>query len=641
MANDRTQNGIDDRSLDAFLFHQGTHFRAYDYLGCSVVPDRNGYSYTFRTWAPAAQQVSVVGDFCDWQTGLPMSRITDGGVWELVFFSEKCYLGASYKLRIASPHGVHLKGDPYARRSKGSDDGASVIVGESSFVWEDAAWLSERKKKICSKKGRYLPTPINIYELHLGSFARHEDGRYFSYTELAERLVPYVKSLGYTHIEILPVTEYPYDGSWGYQVGAFYAPTSRFGAPDDFRAFVNAFHRAGVGVILDWVPAHFPKDAWGLFEFDGRPLYEYQGRDRMESRSWGTRFFDVGREEVQSFLVSSAMFWLREYHIDGLRVDAVSSMLYLDYDRMPGEWIPNAYGGNLNLESIAFFQKLNQTVYGEFPDVLMIAEESTAFGKLTHPVSSGGLGFALKWNMGWANDFYAYLSLDPVYRRYHHSALNFPLMYAFGENYVLPISHDEVVHGKRSLIGKISGNTEDKFKQMRTALLLQMTYPGKKLLFMGTEFAQFREWDFDSSLEWFMLEHPNHYAMREYVASLGQFYLSQPALWEQDFVEDGFSWIDPDDADHNLVSFRRRTISGEELIVVLSFSGSDLHGYRIPVFKKGEYEIVFASFGGGASSLLRHSDEAKNGDLLLDLPAFAGVVIKRLRKGRRKQKASF
>ncbi len=632
MAKERTKKRTADRSLDAFFFHQGTHSRAYDYLGCFVTEDENGYCYTFRTWAPGAEQVSVVGDFCDWQSGLPMSRVTEGGVWELVLFSGKSYIGASYKLRIASPHGIHLKGDPYARASKGADDGASIIVGDSSFVWEDARWLSERKKTICSKKGRYLPTPINIYELHLGSFARHEDGSYLSYTELAERLVPYVKSLGYTHIEILPITEFPYDGSWGYQVGAFFAPTSRFGTPDEFRAFVNAFHCAGVGVLLDWVPAHFPKDAWGLYEFDGRPLYEYQGRDRMESRSWGTRFFDVGREEVQSFLVSSAMFWLREYHIDGLRVDAVSSMLYLDYDRMPGEWIPNAYGGNLNLESIAFLQKLNQTVYSEFPDALMIAEESTAFGRLTHPVSSGGLGFGLKWNMGWANDFYAYLALDPVYRKYHHSALNFPLMYAFGENYVLPISHDEVVHGKQSLIGKISGNNEDKFKQMRTALLLQMTYPGKKLLFMGTEFAQYREWNFDDSLEWFMLEYPNHYAMREYVASLGQFYLSQPALWEQDFVEEGFSWIDPDDAGHNLVSFRRRAIGGEELIIVLSFSGAELHGYRIPVFEKGEYRIVFDSFGGGARAPLPYCAEGENGSLSLDLPPFAGVVIKRQRK---------
>ena len=640
MHNRQACDQTNDRSLDAFLFHQGTHFRAYSYLGCSVKKSSQGYVYTFRTWAPGAEYISVVGDFSDWQNGLPMSRITDGGIWELSFFSEISYIGSAYKLRIASPSGIHFKGDPYARASKGGDDGASLIVGESEFVWGDERWLAERKKTIRTRKGSYLPVPINIYELHLGSFDRHEDGSYLSYLELADRLVPYVKSLGYTHIEILPITEYPYDGSWGYQVGAFFAPTSRYGSPDDFRSFVNAFHKAGIGVILDWVPAHFPKDAWGLYEFDGRPLYEYQGRDRMESRSWGTRFFDVGREEVQSFLISSAMFWLREYHLDGLRVDAVSSMLYLDYDRMPGEWVPNVNGGNLNLESVAFLQKLNQTVYAEFPDVLMVAEESTAYGRLTHPVSSGGLGFALKWNMGWANDFYAYLSLDPVYRAHHHSALNFPLMYAFTENYVLPISHDEVVHGKRSLIGKISGNIDDKFRQMRTALLLQMTYPGKKLQFMGTEFAQFREWDYDGALEWFMLEYPKHFAMREYVASLGQFYLSEPALWEQDFSHTGFSWIDPDDASNNLVAFRRHALNKDELTVILSFSGAMISGYRIPVSKKGEYRIVFDSFGGDNAPTLQTVSDGKTHYLTLDIPPFAGFVLKRVPSAKAKKRTS-
>ena len=640
MHNRQACDQTNDRSLDAFLFHQGTHFRAYSYLGCSVKKSSQGYVYTFRTWAPGAEYISVVGDFSDWQNGLPMSRITDGGIWELSFFSEISYIGSAYKLRIASPSGIHFKGDPYARASKGGDDGASLIVGESEFVWGDERWLAERKKTIRTRKGSYLPVPINIYELHLGSFDRHEDGSYLSYLELADRLVPYVKSLGYTHIEILPITEYPYDGSWGYQVGAFFAPTSRYGSPDDFRSFVNAFHKAGIGVIFDWVPAHFPKDAWGLYEFDGRPLYEYQGRDRMESRSWGTRFFDVGREEVQSFLISSAMFWLREYHLDGLRVDAVSSMLYLDYDRMPGEWVPNVNGGNLNLESVAFLQKLNQTVYAEFPDVLMVAEESTAYGRLTHPVSSGGLGFALKWNMGWANDFYAYLSLDPVYRAHHHSALNFPLMYAFTENYVLPISHDEVVHGKRSLIGKISGNIDDKFRQMRTALLLQMTYPGKKLQFMGTEFAQFREWDYDGALEWFMLEYPKHFAMREYVASLGQFYLSEPALWEQDFSHTGFSWIDPDDASNNLVAFRRHALNKDELTVILSFSGAMISGYRIPVSKKGEYRIVFDSFGGDNAPTLQTVSDGKTHYLTLDIPPFAGFVLKRVPSAKAKKRTS-
>ena len=386
-------------------------------------------------------------------------------------------------------------------------------------------------------------------------------------------------------------------------------------------------------MLLDFVPAHFPKDAWGLYEFDGGPLYEYQGRDRMESRSWGTRFFDLGREEIQSFLISSAMFWLREFHIDGLRVDAVSSMLYLDYDRLPGEWIPNPDGGNLNLEALAFFKKLNGSVYSEFSDVLMIAEESTAFGRLTHPIEQGGLGFALKWNMGWANDFYDYLSTDPIYRKHHHRALNFPLMYAFTENYVLPVSHDEVVHGKRSLIGKIHGNIEDKFRQMRTALLLQMTYPGKKLLFMGTEFAQFREWDFNAPLEWFMLDFPEHRAMHEYVAALGHFYLDQPSLWEQDFDARGFEWIDPDDAEHNLVSFRRRAINGEELIVLLSFSGGETSDIRIPADAGDRYAVVFESFRTGVSDAPLTACETDGGYAVsVSLPPFAGIVLKRVNR---------
>ena len=351
----------------------------------------------------------------------------------------------------------------------------------------------------------------------------------------------------------------------------------------------------------------------------------------MESHSWGTRFFDLGREEIQSFLVSSALYWLREFHIDGLRVDAVASMLYLDYDRHPGEWIPNAYGGNLNLEAVAFLKKLNATVYGEIPDVLMIAEESTSYGRITHPVSEGGLGFALKWNMGWANDFYDYVSLDPVYRKHHHKALNFPLMYAYDENYVLPISHDEVVHGKKSLIDKMHGGYEDKFRQMRVALLLQMTYPGKKMLFMGTEFAQFREWDYESALEWFMLDYPPHYAMREYVASLGQFYLSQRALWELDFSPEGFSWIDADDAAHNLVSFRRRSIRGEELIVVLTFSGGEVRDVRIPVKGRGRYSVVFESSGTGEPRPdLLPLKEGGESVLRLDLPPYTGIVLKRV-----------
>ncbi len=621
--------------LDSYLFHQGTHFHAYDYLGCSVKEKDGEYLCTFRTWAPGARAVFVVGDFCDWERGLPMRRITEKGLWELCLRADASILGAAYKYRVESSARTCMKGDPYARFSRGGDDGASIVCPQSKYAWRDKAWLSHRKKTITVRRGQYLPTPINIYEVHLASFMRDENGEYLSYSELAEQLLPYVKTLGYTHIELLPITEYPYDGSWGYQVCSYFAPTSRFGTPDDFRAFVDTFHRAGIGVLLDWVPAHFPKDEWGLYEFDGSPLYEYQGRDRMESRSWGTRFFDLGREEVASFLISSALFWLREFHIDGLRVDAVASMLYLDYDREPGEWIPNAYGENLNLEAVAFLQKLNQTILTELPDVLMIAEESTSYGKITHPVSQGGLGFSLKWNMGWANDFYDYLSLDPVYRKYHHKALNFPLMYAFRENYVLPISHDEVVHGKRSLVGKMYGDYENKFRQMRVALLLQMTYPGKKLLFMGTEFAQFREWDYASSLEWFMLDYPVHFAMREYVASLGQLYLSERALWEIDFSPEGFSWIDADDAERNLVSFRRKSLQGDELIVVLCFSGAGADRVRIPVRSQADYQVIFETAGiGEARPALRPVRENGEHALYLTLEPFSGIVLRRVPKTR-------
>lgn len=562
-----------DDNMAAFLFHQGTNYTAYRYLGCFEFLEGEVYTYTFRTWAPSADSVSVVGDFFGWDTPIPMYRITDRGIFECTVTSTTCLNGKCYKYCITRNGRTYLKGDPYAIFSKGLDDGASIIY-TSKYNFSDSSYLSYRKRTVCSRGEAYLPTPINIYEVHLGSFLRHDDGSYYSYREFAAVLVPYVKYMGYTHVELLPITEYPYDGSWGYQVGAFFAPTSRFGTPDDLRFLIDSLHCAGIGVIFDFVPAHFPKDAWGLYEYDGGPLYEYQGYDRMESASWGTRFFDLGREEVQSFLISAALYYCREFHIDGLRVDAVASMLYLDYDRAPGEWIPNVNGGRENLEAIAFIKKLNQAVLGEFPDVLMIAEESTDFDGVTRPVSMGGLGFSMKWNMGWANDFYAYLSMDPVYRQYHHQALTFPLMYAFHSNYVLPISHDEVVHGKCSLIHKMHGSYEDKFLQMRSALLLQMTYPGKKMLFMGTEFAQFREWDFDHSLEWFMLDHEKHWQMRDYVRALNALYLSLPALWEQDFSSAGFHWLLADEAEKNLVAFERVALNGERVRVVISFSGS-------------------------------------------------------------------
>ena len=561
-------------NLAAFYFHQGTNFRAYEYFGCHLEKKDEKYVYSFRTWAKNADAIFLLADFTDWNNGLPLTRISDMGIWEIIFTSEKKLEDSAYKFKVCSSSGAKLKGDPYAFYSRGGADGASIVCTETSFAWSDGRFLKNRRKRNVVKNGSYLPTPINIYEMHLGSFARHENNSYYTYRELAEFLPSYLKSMGYTHVEFMPVAEHPFDGSWGYQVCAFYAPTSRFGTPSDFKFLINALHKADIGVIIDWVPAHFPKDEWGLYEFDGQALYEYQGKDRQESSSWGTRFFDFGREEVQSFLISNAFYFLREFHIDGLRVDAVASMIYLDYDRAPGEWIPNVNGGRENLEAIAFLKKLNSAILGEFPDVLTIAEESDSYGGITHPVSIGGVGFSLKWNMGFANDFYDYVMTDPYFRKYKHKALNFPLMYAFSENYVMPISHDEVVHGKLSFVNKMHGSYEDKFSEMRASLMLIMTYPGKKLSFMGTEYAQFREWDYENSLEWFMLDYPKHKQMRDYVAALNFFYLSTKELYEIDFKEAGFKWILADEAERNLVAFRRRSISGREIIVVINFSGA-------------------------------------------------------------------
>ena len=561
--------------LASYLFHQGTNYHAYEYLGCTSVFLENSFVYTFRTWAPGAHKVELVSDFVGWDTPMPMTRVTEGGVWEITYRSETSLEKQAYKFRITSSSGTKDKGDPYAAFSRGKDDGASLIFTRRDFKWSDAKWLSYRRRTVCEIGNSYIATPMNVYEMHVGSFMRHDDDSYVGYRELAGILPSYLKKMGYTHVEFLPLQEHPFDGSWGYQVCGFYAPTSRFGDPDDLRYLIDTLHGAGIGVIMDWVPAHFPKDAWGPYEFDGSPLYEYQGADRQESRTWGTRFFDLGREEIQSFLISNALYFLREFHIDGLRVDAVASMIYLDYDRDAGEWIPNSEGTNENKEATAFFRKLNTAVFAEFPDALMIAEESAAFGGITSPISAGGLGFNLKWNMGWANDFYDYVATDPLFRKYKHTALNFPIMYAFRENYCLPISHDEVVHGKKSFIDKMFGSYEDKFREARCALMLQMTYPGKKLMFMGTEYAQFREWDYESSLEWFMLDYPNHRHFSQYVAALNELYLSSPELYEIDFSPEGFSWILPDEAERNLVAFKRHDLSGNSLTVLINFSGGE------------------------------------------------------------------
>lgn len=584
---------FENHGLAAYLFHQGTNDTAYEYLGVHRV----GETFVFRVWAPNADRVWVVGDFNGWSDGHPMQQVTENGVWEVVLSDTAVHLGDRYKYKILGCGKEMLKADPYGVCCELPPDTASVVYDLDGYAWRDDGWLAYRKRK----RKRMYSEPMNIYEVHLGSWKRHEDGSYYSYTELATELAPYVKQMGYTHIELMPVMEHPFDGSWGYQVCGYYAPTARFGQPKELMGLIDSMHEAGIGVILDWVPAHFPKDAHGLYEFDGCPLYEYQGWDRMEHAGWGTRRFDVGRPEVQSFLISNALFWLRMYHADGLRVDAVSSMLYLDYDRQPGEWIPNANGGNECLEAVAFFQKLNACVKKRASDCLMIAEESTAWQHVTG-TAQDSLGFDLKWNMGWMNDTLAYAKEDPLFRKYHHEKMTFSMTYAFDEQYILPISHDEVVHGKASFLDKMPGDYWKKFAGARAFYGYLMTHPGKKLFFMGNEIAQFREWDFQGAVEWFLLDYESHAKFQRYVARLNHFYLQTPALWQQDDAWDGFQWIDPDDRERSILSYRRIDKKGKEVLILLNFTPEVREGFSLGVPYAGVYEELLNSdaeeFGG-------------------------------------------
>ncbi len=620
--------------LAAYFFHQGTTTYAYDYLGAHYRETRGKRTWTFRVWAPNAQAVSLAGDFDDWGAGIPLTRSADADIWETTvtmdpsaeahptpdykpYFDRSTWDGMRYKYRIQGKNGTHLKADPYAAASESLHFTASVLHVPTRFSWDDRSWRLHRRHifgatgRTPKKERAFYPAPLNIYEMHLGSF-RTRDGQttkdnpdaYLNYREIAKILVPYLKEMGYTHVELMPIMEHPFDGSWGYQICSYYAPTARYGTPDDFKYFVNALHTAGIGVILDWVPAHFPKDEHGLYEFDGQPLYEYQGEDRMEHKGWGTRCFDVGRPEIQSFLISNALFWFREYHIDGLRVDAVAAMLYLDFDRSPGEWVPNTEGNNRNLESIAFFRKLNEKIFEEFPDVLMIAEESTDWPMITKPVYAGGLGFNFKWNMGWANDLFDYVQTDPLFRKYKHDKLTFPLMYAFSENYILPVSHDEVVHGKKSLLDKMFGPYEDKFAATRAFLGYMMTQPGKKMLFMGCEYGPFREWDYENQLEWFMLDFERHKQLQTYTAALNHLYLARRELWEDDFSWKGYTWLNAEDRDQNTIAYARFDASGAPLIAVINFSPVTRQGYTVPLTEGMplQWEEIFSSddplFGG-------------------------------------------
>lgn len=616
-----------------YVFHQGKNFRAYDFFGAHPFTEGGKKGFVFRVWAPHAEEVSVVGDFNSWDPAAhPMQRLQDGESFEIAIAGIKNF--TAYKYCIKAKDGRFLyKADPYAFHAETPSKTASKTFDLSKFKWSDKEYIKARNAR------NIYDSPMNIYEMNALSWRQYGDGNYFAFDKLVDDLIPYLLDMGYTHVEFMPLSEYPYDASWGYQVTGYYAITSRLGTPCDFMRLVNELHKNGIGVILDWVPAHFPKDAHGLYEFDGEPLYESSAWDRKEHKSWGTHRFDYGRAEVLSFLISNAVFFFDKFHIDGLRVDAVASMLYLDYDKKPGEWLPNKYGENKNLEAVDFLQRLNTTVFAEYPHALMIAEESTAWPLVTKPADIGGLGFNFKWNMGWMNDVLDYMQTDPYFRKGNHNKLTFSMMYAFTENYILPISHDEVVYGKRSLIDKMPGTYEEKFANLRAFMGFMMSHPGKKLLFMGCEFGQFKEWDYNAGLEFFLKDYPLHQKLSDMNAALNRIYRETPALYEIENSWDGFEWLAVDDADRNMLAYMRKDRTGKCIAVVINFSGVDSVRYRLGM-PKGKYRLLFnsdsAAFGGSGRLKKRvfetkkKPSHGKEYSIEIELPKLTCVYLEKI-----------
>lgn len=615
---------IQDNSLAEHLFHEGTNFNSYEYLGAHLI---DGYC-VFRVWAPNAKNIYVTGDFCNWEYYTHEAhRITSNGIFECVINNVNEF--DKYKFVIKTLDGRELlKADPYAFHSETRPDTASKIYNINDYKWSDENWMSNRKTAPFEKA-------VNIYELHFGSWKKYSDGNFFSYSKMAEELIPYIKEMGYTHIELMPISEHPYDKSWGYQVTGYFCPTSRYGTPNDFMNFIDLCHEAQIGVILDWVPAHFPKDAYGLYEFDGTYCYEYSDELKREHMDWGTRIFDFGKKEVQSFLISNACYWFNKYHIDGLRVDAVASMLYLDYGNKT-TWKPNEFGGNGNIEAEKFIKMLNKRVFSEFDGIMMIAEESTDWPLVTYPVDKGGLGFNFKWNMGWMNDSLEYISKDSLFRNSLQNKMTFSLTYAFSENYILPLSHDEVVHGKCSLISKMPGYYDDKFANLRAYMCYMFAHPGKKLVFMGNEFAQFIEWNEENQLDWGLLSFETHKKYQDFSKALNWFYVSNPPLFELDTSPQGFIWGSVDDTDNNVISFFRVDRFGNKIFSISNFSPLKHIDYKIGVPSQGIFEEVFSSdsleFGGSGiknTNLTAKKGNYHNFDYYITptLPPFSTIYL--------------